>query len=280
MKKAFLVFASFFGLYLAAMPPALAPYRDAGEMTVSAATLGVSHPTSYPLYILAGRLSEMIPLGNPAYRLTLLSAAGGAAAVAGVFLLYGAGWAGLGAGALLGLNPIFWQISMVPEMYSLWILGAAGLLACALSTRRAVPFFSRNWTLTAFLFGLLLGNRLDLLLWAPGILWIALTREKESSPTPGQAGLWALAAWFLIPAAVVAFDANGLFILLILGTALWLARGPRELGRPFLGLGLARPVRVSLSPSAPGPGPGWIGTILPPPPISPKASCARAMAGR
>ena len=100
------------------MPPPWLPYRDAGEMTVSAATLGVSHPTSYPLYILAGRLSEMIPLGNPAYRLTLLSAAGGVApSRASSFVWRRLGR--LGSWGALGAQSDFWQISMVPEMYSL-----------------------------------------------------------------------------------------------------------------------------------------------------------------
>lgn len=255
-RSAVIIFLSFLCLYLSTMPPALAPYRDSGEMTVSASTLGVSHPTSYPLYILAGKIAELFPLGNPAYRLTLLSASGGAAAVAGVFLLFGGGWPGMGAGVLLGLNPVFWQVALVPEMYSLWILGAAGLAALALAARGGAPGWSRPWAALAFLYGLLLGNRMDLLLWAPGILWLALTREEGEFPGPSSAGLWTAVAGLAVPAAVVAFDANWLFVLLIVGTALWLRRGEksawaaRSLGWALLGLSiyLFLPLRSRLGP--------------------------------
>src|SRR6185295_2563958 len=87
MKTALALFFGFFALYVHSMAPGLAPYRDTGEMVVSAGTLGVSHPPSYPLYILLGRAFENLPLAEPAYRLSLLSCAAGAAAVALLFLL-------------------------------------------------------------------------------------------------------------------------------------------------------------------------------------------------
>ncbi|UPT72605.1 MAG: DUF2723 domain-containing protein [Elusimicrobiota bacterium] len=59
------VFLGVFLLYLSRLPPALAPWRDSGEMTVAAATLGVAHPTSYPLYVLLGRLAWLVPSAIP-----------------------------------------------------------------------------------------------------------------------------------------------------------------------------------------------------------------------
>jgi hypothetical protein len=58
MSRSLGVFAAFALIFVWAMPPSLPPYRDAGEMTSSAWTLGVSHPTGYPLYILLGRAAD------------------------------------------------------------------------------------------------------------------------------------------------------------------------------------------------------------------------------
>jgi hypothetical protein len=56
-------------------------WRDAGELAAAAATLGIPHPPGRPLYVLLGWLATRLPLGDAAYRLNLLSAIAGAAAV-------------------------------------------------------------------------------------------------------------------------------------------------------------------------------------------------------
>ena len=71
-----------FLLYLFCAHPSLSPYRDSGDMAASAWTLGVAHPPGYPLYLLLGRLwAWFLVLGGVAYRLHVLSALAGAAAV-------------------------------------------------------------------------------------------------------------------------------------------------------------------------------------------------------
>ncbi|MFA6003509.1 MAG: DUF2723 domain-containing protein, partial [Elusimicrobiota bacterium] len=113
MKSAILVFFAAFGLYLASLPPALAPYRDTGEMTLASHTLGVAHPTSYPLYIQLGHLAQSVPLGNRAYRLSVFSALCGALALAGLFQICRKRWgvlAGAAAALLLGANAPVWSV--------------------------------------------------------------------------------------------------------------------------------------------------------------------------
>ncbi|MDI6641320.1 MAG: DUF2723 domain-containing protein, partial [Elusimicrobiota bacterium] len=64
-----------FGIYLFTIFPTIAPYRDAGEMVSVAYTLGVAHPPGYPLYTLLGKIWLLVlPIGNFAYRMNLLSA--------------------------------------------------------------------------------------------------------------------------------------------------------------------------------------------------------------
>jgi tetratricopeptide (TPR) repeat protein len=169
------VFLCAFALYLWTLPPSLAPYRDAGEMAASTATLGVSHPPSYPVYILAGRAFGLLPLATHAYRLNLLSAAAGALALAvlACAVLPATGLAGaLSAVLALGLSTGFWDVCRVQEMYSLMLLFALILLLLALRREEKTPIGSLD--LFFFLAGFFLGNRTDLLLWMPGLLLLLL----------------------------------------------------------------------------------------------------------
>ncbi|MCM2305787.1 MAG: DUF2723 domain-containing protein, partial [Elusimicrobia bacterium] len=217
------VFLGVLALYLAKLPPVLAPWRDTGEMTLAAATLGVAHPTSYPLYVLLGRLASLVPLGNAAYRLNLLSAVAGAAACA---LLFAAlrprlgRFAALAAAACLALNPGFWAVSQVSEMYSLWVLSAVALTALAARLSRDPS--ERLWPAFCYLCGVLLANRLDLLLLAPGLVWLALSARPAER---GEDGVWLGACALLVPAAAVFTGSNLPAVVLILATFLQRTRG-------------------------------------------------------
>ncbi len=247
------VFFAVLSLYLAKLPPALAPWRDAGEMSVAAATLGVAHPTSYPLYVLLGRAAWLVPLGNPAYRLNLLSAVAGAAACALLFAVLRPRRGALPAGtaaAALALNPAFWAASQVSEMYSLWVLSAVAVIAAA---ERAAGD-ARLWAGFCFLCGVLLGNRLDLILLAPGLLWLALSARPLAR---GEDGAWLAAALLLAPAAAVISGSNWPAAALIAATFLLRARGEGGIRRvgTALAAGLAGlsvylylPVRSSTGP--------------------------------
>ena len=192
------VFFLSFGLYLWTMPPTLAPYRDAGEMSSSSATLGVSHPPSYPVYIVLGRLFSSLGLGTHAYRLNLLSALAGAGALAVLWLvlLRLGPFPAASACLLLATNPTFWGVCLVQEMYTLTLLFAMVMLW--MSQELAERFRLRLWLAACLCFGLFLGNRTDLLLWAPGLL--ALGRPGwRRLPLAAGFGLLGLAIYLYLP---------------------------------------------------------------------------------
>lgn len=97
---------------------------DSGELVAAAHTLGIPHPSGYPLYVLTGKLfTLLVPLGSVAYRMSLFSAVFAAGAVG---LLYTtARRAGLhpvacGFGAsLLAVSPSYWAEANVQRVYSL-----------------------------------------------------------------------------------------------------------------------------------------------------------------
>ncbi|HAT72061.1 MAG TPA: hypothetical protein DCS63_04520 [Elusimicrobia bacterium] len=154
-------------LYIYCLPPVLPPYRDSGEMACAAWTLGVAHQPGYPLYIIAAKLFSLIPLGNPAWRLNLFSAAAGLAGIFVFWRLAAAAFTPLAAffaALTLAFNFTLRTVSGVPEMYALNFLFAAGLLASASAAGARAVFLS------AFMLGLGMANRMDLVLCAPALL--------------------------------------------------------------------------------------------------------------
>ncbi len=165
-------------LYIWCLPPGLPPYRDSGEMASAAWTLGVAHQPGYPLYIISAKLFSLLPLGNPAWRLNLFSAAAGLAGVLVFWRLAAASFPGAAAflaALTLGFNFTLRTVSSVPEMYALNFFFAA-LLLCLAASPRAIP------ALCAFLLGLGMANRMDLVLCAPALLVLLWPRLRAGGP--------------------------------------------------------------------------------------------------
>jgi len=69
-----IVFLIAFFVYLQTLTPSIG-LHDAGDMITAAYVLGIPHPTGYPLYCLLGKFwMTILPIGNIAYRMNMLSA--------------------------------------------------------------------------------------------------------------------------------------------------------------------------------------------------------------
>jgi hypothetical protein len=110
---------------LAAYVRTLAPdvlYSDSAEFQTLAYTLGMTHSTGYPVYLLLARLLGFVPLGSLAWRVNLLSATSAAVTVSAVYLL-ARHVTRSRAGALLGsfalaLSYTFWSQAIIAEVYT------------------------------------------------------------------------------------------------------------------------------------------------------------------
>jgi hypothetical protein len=159
---------------------------DAAELSAAAYVLGIPHPPGFPLYMLLGHVFiRLIPFGEVAFRMALLSAVAAAVAVAlaarlGSRLTEAAGGDALVGGAAaavaLATAPLFWSQATIPESYTLHlaiVLGALNLLAdwSPGQDHRLVPL--------ALLLGLGLGNHLTLL-FAIGCVGLYVLLEDPS----------------------------------------------------------------------------------------------------
>ena len=110
---------------LAAYVRTLAPdilYGDSAEFQCLAYTLGVTHSTGYPTYLFLARLLGFLPINNPAWRISLLSAICASFTVGGVYWMaryFTRNRIGPALGALaLGLSYTFWSQAVITEVYT------------------------------------------------------------------------------------------------------------------------------------------------------------------
>ena len=75
-----------FSLYWVTLAPTVMWY-DMGEFALGSHVLGIAHNPGYPLYMILGKLFTLLPIGDIAYRVNLMSAVWGAATVFLLFLI-------------------------------------------------------------------------------------------------------------------------------------------------------------------------------------------------
>lgn len=131
--EATLLAAAAFVVYAAGACPTVF-VGDSGELVAAVHTLGIPHPSGYPLYVLLGKLWTLaMPVASVAYRMSVFSAACAAACVGLVFLVgrqLGLGRVAAITGAgLLAVAPSFWGEANMQRVYALnavFVVLAAG----------------------------------------------------------------------------------------------------------------------------------------------------------
>jgi len=210
-----------FALYGVAAAPGLS-ILDSGEFSGVAATLGVAHPTGYPLYALLGQLATLFPWGDKTFLINLVSAGSGAGAAFFVALAAAeltrqlelrpaARTVAVAAAGVLTLTArTLWSVSTPAEVYALNALFWGALLWAALRLRRTGA--ARDLYILALLGGLSLANHATIALFLPAALAVAW---------PGRERARELAR--ALPLAAVAFLTG---VSVVLYVPLRAARGP------------------------------------------------------
>jgi hypothetical protein len=162
---------------------------DPAEFQLACYTLGIAHPTGYPLYLILGWLwSHLVAVGDAAYRVNLLSAVFAACATGLFYLLVlrvlRLGWhssseplaRGLAALATLTLaaSRTFWSQALQAEVYALNSLFVVAMLLLLL--RWSESRSPRLLRVAALVYGLSLTHHSTMILFLPGcVLFVWLT---------------------------------------------------------------------------------------------------------
>ncbi len=204
-------------LYLSTLAPTLTwahGGQDGGDLIAAVFTSGVPHPPGYPTYVLLGKIFALIPAGDIAYRLNLMSAVCAVLTTALVYLLVrdwlaGSGSPGrlarlsaLGAAWALAVSPLLWSQAIIAEVYALNAFLVALCLYLLLRWRGAARQArlvgkggaSLGWLLGLFLvFGLALGNHLTIALLVVPILVYLVVATGTHGPGVRVRQYWPLA---------------------------------------------------------------------------------------
>ena len=164
-------------VYLTNLAPTVS-FRDSGDMISASYTLGISHPSGFPLFMLLGKLFTYIPFAVIAFRINLMSAL--AAALSGFFVyltalkLTKSRMIGLISWFFIAFSPIFWTYAEIGEKYSLLALLASVLIYLGVNlNKKNVIFF-------AFFLGLSLTHHVSLIVFIiPVCGLIYMTQSKK-----------------------------------------------------------------------------------------------------
>lgn len=189
------IWLSTFIVYLLTLAPTVG-FIDSGELAAVACTLGIAHPTGYPLFTVLGRVFSLLPIASEEIvRLNIMSALfTSLAALAFFFLMLellektknettkntnitSAAFAALA----LAFSQTFWKQGVSAEVYSLHLLliiTTTLFFVKAMNDDRSIW-----WFLFAFILGLSFTNHLTTVLLAPAFLFLFFAEHKFGPPT-------------------------------------------------------------------------------------------------
>jgi len=196
LLTAFVLSMGAFGVYLTTVCPTVS-FTDSGELAAVAVTLGIAHPTGYPLFTLLARLVAMVPLyPEEIMRLNVFAALVTAAAVGMLFRLVlillrskrvfqiadggTQSWKtnmGAAVGSLVfAFSSTVWSQSVGIEVYSLHLLLiilTTMFFVDGLEEQLSEPSrTSRRLLLFSLLLGLAFANHMTTVLLAPAFLYL------------------------------------------------------------------------------------------------------------
>lgn len=161
---------------------------DSGELAAAVHVLGIPHPPGYPLYVLLGKLfSLLVPIGKPALRLNIFSAACSSAAVVFLYLTLRAIGCStyLAAGGALAwaFSASLWSQTGIPRVYALGALISSSATFCAV--RWSIDPQAIGWLIaSAAIVAAGVGNHTVAAIHAPAVALLVLLRAPEVLQQP------------------------------------------------------------------------------------------------
>ncbi len=172
------LFLASFGVYVITLAPSVF-FGDSGELAAAAYNLGIAHPSGYPIYLLLGKLFMLVvPFGDMAYRMNLLSAFCAGAAVGMTYIILRHLVSGRLASAfgacILAFSMTFWLEATVTEAYTMSYVIYGFMLLSVLRWQHTGRTAWLYWLGASF--GVAAAHHLTLLLFYPiiamYIVWI------------------------------------------------------------------------------------------------------------
>jgi hypothetical protein len=175
-------------LYLSTAAPSLTWSHggaDGGDLISAALTNGVAHPPGYPTYVTIGQLVAHLPIGDVAYRFTLLSAVSMALAAGfttlTILALSQSALIAIVAGLFFATAPMVWGQAAITEVYALNAAFVAAIVYfVAPIVFRREPVSLIRLACAAWLWGIAFGNSVTIAALAP-LMIVAWWHARKST---------------------------------------------------------------------------------------------------
>ena len=183
-------------IYLLTLSPSI-QFIDSGELAVVCKTLGIAHPTGYPLYTLWGRLCALLPFKDIIFRANLVSLF--SVSLTNLVLLFIilkllktksdlTIWTALLTSLIFSFTPTLWSQANSNEVYGLNVFFYSLIILLILIWREKLPEangsnpkgVSHVFFLLIFVYGLSFGNHMMAVLFLPAISFLFLSYEKKT----------------------------------------------------------------------------------------------------
>lgn len=170
-----------FGVYVRTLAPTVYTF-DSAEFATGAYVLGIVHPTGYPLYLLLGKLFTLLPFGDVAFRVNLMSAVWGGVTAALLFLvclrLTQRTVISASASLVFSFSHYYWPEAVVAETYTLNTTLLALLLLILLGGRLTPG----RAAAAGLVVGLSFANHMSTILVLPALaFWFVAERPRSSA---------------------------------------------------------------------------------------------------
>ncbi len=190
------------GLYVRTLAPSVATiFDDSLEFQLVCYQPGIAHPTGYPLYTLLGKAFTLLPWGDVAFRVNLMSALFAALTVAWLYptalLLTDRRLPAIVPPLALALSPVFWSQATIAEVYTLNALFVVLMLYVLLRwPQHSTP---RYPLLFAFVYGLSLTHHRTMILLLPAALVFLWLTQRSLFSRAALLGADPSARWYARP---------------------------------------------------------------------------------
>ena len=207
-------------VYLLTLSPTL-QFIDSGELAVVCKTLGIAHPTGYPLYTLLGRLFSLLPLRDVIFRVNFMSLFFICITnliLFSIFLVLERNlkkrnekhvnmdiWSAFLATLIFSFTPTLWSQATSNEVYALNVLffGLIILLVLLWKRRWKEPTGHKILYLLTFVYALSFGNHMSTLLLVPALIFMFVSTYGKNLFQPKR--LILIFVFFLLGLTIYVF---------------------------------------------------------------------------
>ncbi|OGO33279.1 MAG: hypothetical protein A2Z03_08540 [Chloroflexi bacterium RBG_16_56_8] len=186
-----------FAVYWRTLAPTVFTF-DSAEFATGAYTLGITHATGYPFYLLLAKLFTLLAIGDVAYRVNLMSAVWGAVTIGLLYLICyritARVWLSAAVALCSAFSYYYWREAVIAETATLNTTLISLLILLLLSPSE--HWYPKTMALSGLILGLSFANHMSTILTIPAIVYWGVVNRERMQPWPKAIAIFSLFVLF------------------------------------------------------------------------------------